>query len=374
VLYEECELDSRLKRLQRPFKRLVALEADNDPAASDYVARLFLKSQHVTKAGALPKPDEFGIQSSPVTKPAQAIVAFLEHVASVMGPWTRYLDRALQRVSKAPTLYYGGVSPYKFNRWVRRNFPKVIKCLANDYTRYDLSCNAETLAFEIIMMRVFSVPEWVIDFHYRLVTSLQVSKFLLGIMRNSGQWCTYLFNTWFNEAVSCCMYLMHGFSACYSGDDMLIFGVPAPNPLWLRIQRWFRLVAKVVISDVPEFCSWVLHPEGIFRDPLMMLIKLRYHAAAGRLSRVALSYLLEFQSIRIMEDVLLSLNPNFSAACSEIIALFQTHRRFIPIPFRPFIAHARPEYAIKIDLSDASRSTRRYVGGLRSMTAHGISL
>jgi hypothetical protein len=104
----------------------------------------------------------------------------------------------------------------------------------------------------------------------------------------------------------------------------------------------------------------------------MMLLKLRYHAAAGRLDRVALSYLLEFQSIRMMEDVLLELNPNFAAAHSAIVTLFQTHRRFIPSPFRAYIYSARAEFSIKLDLSDSSRSTRKLVGSLRSLAAKGL--
>jgi len=375
ILLEKAVDDSNRKRLDRPMTKLLNLERDNDPATEFNQAALFPKSQFVTKAAALPMYSDDAELAEAVVKPFQTIVSFLESVASIMGPWTRYLDWALGLYTPDTTLHYGGKTPGQFRRWVRRHMPHVMETLANDYSQYDQSCRGETLAFEILMMRRFSVPEEIIDLHFELVTTVQLPLGALGIMRNSGQWCTLLFNTWYNEAVCCLRYQIGTLPACFCGDDMLILGVPLENPIWNKIARHFALRFKTVISTKGEFCSWVLHPIGIFRDPLPMLAKLLFREARGTVHDCVLSYLLEFEGMFAFGDSLHDVLDDVSyEAYFQILILLRKYRFLLPSPFRdsPVFTNAGFQSRRFVDLDVLPSRQRRAILALRSVFSSEI--
>jgi len=370
ILFEAAVEDSNRKRLERPIPKLANLERDNDTALDLKTAQLFPKSQFVTKAAALPYLAEDELFSEAMVKPFQTIVSFTEMVASIMGPWTRYLDWALARFTPDTTLHYGGKTPGQFRRWVRRHMPESMDTLANDYTRYDQSCRGETLAFEILMMRRFSVPEEIIDLHFYLVTCVELSLGTLGIMRNSGQWCTLLFNTWYNEAVCCLRYELKQLPACFCGDDMLVLGVPSDNPIWERIRRHFALQFKTVISRKGEFCSWVLHPVGIFRDPLPMLAKLLFREARGTILDCVLSYLLEFEITYSYGDLLSDVLDDVSyEAYYQILLILRRYRRHLPKLFQSSPVFTGGHFVERrfIDIGALSSLERRRILSIRSI-------
>ncbi|MFQ5212959.1 hypothetical protein C4T61_19985, partial [Clostridioides difficile] len=159
----------------------------------------FLKGQLINKLDAITKATN--AESVPTIKPAQMITTYTEEVNATFGPYTRYLAVKLREHSPDHVMHYGGMDLNDLGNWARKHVPqKRTKSFTNDYTAYDKSCRGETLAFEICIMRLFNVPEWIIELHTELTICVTSALGKLGIMRTSGQWCTYLFNTWYNDA------------------------------------------------------------------------------------------------------------------------------------------------------------------------------
>lgn len=338
-LKEECQVDAMRVFLEKPIARLVNLEGDNDPAAVLSHARLFIKSQFVTKPNTEPLPvaedPAFDLRQQNKLKPGQTIVDLHKHLSGTFGVWTRYLERALARVSTSPSLHMSGKTPTDFAKWTAQHYPAQCDTMANDYTRYDQSCRGETLAFEVAIMRLFSVPEDIIDLHFRMVTELSIGAILVGTMRNSGQWCTLLFNTWYNEAVCELKFDMDGVPACYCGDDMLAMRVPPLRTSWSMVERFFSLRAKIVISRVGDFCGWLVFSTCITRNPGNLYLKMLFHESRGGMDDVLLSYLLEFERVYVNLDCLAQYVDDHTLGCAlALLQMFRSYRASIPRGFR----------------------------------------
>lgn len=335
ALLAECHQDAINTFCEKTTANLVNIDGDNDTLRELNAARMFIKSQRVTKSGTIPSPvSDEETQHQRKLKPGQTILDLHKELTDTFGKWSRYLQRALERFDLKGVILFGGKTEAQFQAWVTAN-PTKAKFFANDYTRYDQSCREETLAFEIAFMRLFSVPEDVIDLHYRMVTELRLGHRLLAVFRNTGQWCTLLFNSLYNWALMEQQFLMTDFAFALCGDDVIVMGVPPVNPAWSRIEHLFHMVSKPVVSYVGEFCGWLILEGCILRDPYHLLLKFLFNKARKRLVEVLLSYFLEFDTIyRKLPLVAEYLSPEQSAAVVELIRLFRSHRQMVHPRFR----------------------------------------
>lgn len=294
-LFDRCVDDCARKRLSKSLASLDNLARDQDPdLRSNYHVLNFLKGQLINKLDAISRVHPDG-SVHPAIKPAQMITTYTEEINSFFGPLTRYLAVMLRRLAPKHVLVYGGMSLTDLDEWSREHVPADLKtAFTNDYTAYDKSCRGESLQFETVIMRLFSVPEEFIDLHVDLTTHLMSSLGHLGIMRTSGQWCTYLFNSWFNAAY---FRLKYDYDLStprgYSGDDMFILCVPTVRKGWRSLSPYFALVGKPLFSKCAEFCGWILTAYGIIRHPLLIRLKTLYHEAHGSLQSVLINYYLE---------------------------------------------------------------------------------
>jgi hypothetical protein len=154
----------------------------------------------------------------------------------------------------------------------------------------------------------------------------------LGLMRTSGQWCTYLFNTWYNDAYFTLKYVFPlSTPRGFSGDDMFILCVPTISPGWLSISRYFSLVGKPVITFLPEFCGWLLTSHGIIRHPYLLYAKYLFHKENGTLDNVLISYYMEFQHSLTLGDALWDCLPyDLLPYQGQLQLLFNQARSRIP--------------------------------------------
>ncbi|MFQ4805862.1 hypothetical protein C4U47_05870, partial [Clostridioides difficile] len=331
-LFDRCVEDCAQKRLSKSAEALNNLTRDQDPILRDNKKVLnFLKGQLINKLDAITKGS--GAESVPTIKPAQMITTYTEEVNAVFGPYTRYLACKLREHSPDHVMHYGGMDLNDLGEWARKHVPsKRTKSFTNDYTAYDKSCRGETLAFEICIMRLFNVPEWVTELHVELTLCVTSALGKLGIMRTSGQWCTYLFNTWYNDAYFTLKYVFPlATPRGFSGDDMFILCVPTISPGWLSISRYFSLVGKPVITFLPEFCGWLLTSHGIIRHPYLLYAKYLFHKENGTLANVLISYYMEFQHSLTLGDALWdSLPYDLLPYQGQLQLLFNQARSRIP--------------------------------------------
>nr|UPT51545.1 RNA-dependent RNA polymerase [Oyster mushroom spherical virus] len=331
-LFDRCVEDCAAKRLSKSAEMLNNLTRDQDPILRDNKKVLnFLKGQLINKLDAITKATN--AESVPTIKPAQMITTYTEEVNATFGPYTRYLAVKLREHSPDHVMHYGGMDLNDLGNWARKHVPqKRTKSFTNDYTAYDKSCRGETLAFEICIMRLFNVPEWIIELHTELTICVTSALGKLGIMRTSGQWCTYLFNTWYNDAYFTLKYVFPlSTPRGFSGDDMFILCVPTIAPGWFSISRYFSLVGKPIITFLPEFCGWLLTCHGIVRHPYLLLAKTLFHLGNGTLSNVLISYFMEFQHSLALGDSLWEVLPyDLLPYQGELQLIFNRHRSSIP--------------------------------------------
>jgi hypothetical protein len=339
-LFDFCVDDCARKRLSKPLSMLNNLERDQDPSLRDnHTVLNFLKGQLINKLDTLTRFSESDNIGVPTVKPAQMITTYTEEINAFFGPLTRYLATKLRlSLPDDHVLFYGGYSLSDLDDWSRRHVPaNLSQSFANDYTAYDKSCRGDSLQFEVCIMRFFNVPERFIDLHVDLTCHLNSALGHLGIMRTSGQWCTYLFNSWFNAAYFALKYdypkeIPRGFS----GDDMFILCVPKIRKGWSRLSIYFALIGKPVIARNPEFCGWILSCHGIVRHPMLLLLKSLYHVRNNSFDNVVINYFIEHSFGTRLGDALHEiLPPELISAFGECIALFSGHMSKIPDFLRP---------------------------------------
>jgi hypothetical protein len=334
-LFDHCVDDCARKRLAKSASALNNLERDQDPSLrSNHDVLNFLKGQLINKLDALTRYDDGEQQVFPKIKPAQMITTYTEEINAFFGPVTRYLATKLRlELPDNHVMFYGGLSLSDLDDWSRKHVPPTVTTsFANDYTAYDKSCRGESLAFEVCIMRFFSIPEIYIDMHVDLTTHLNSTLGHLGIMRTSGQWCTYLFNSWFNAAYFALKYeYPRDVPRGFSGDDMFILCVPVERSAWSTLSPYFSLVGKPVFQKFPEFCGWILTPSGIIRHPYLILLKTLYHERHGTLDKVLINYFIEHSfTFRVGDAIHDFLPPDLVAAFGECTAIFLRHSRDIP--------------------------------------------
>jgi hypothetical protein len=167
-------------------------------------------------------------------------------------------------------------------------------CTDNDFERFDQSQDEGPLAFELNLMRLLNIDEELIDLYTWLKINAKCFLGHMGVMRMSGEFSTFLFNTYVNIAYTYLRYdIPEGTPAAFAGDDSSICSLVSTKLEFSKYERQLALRGKPNVSDAPSFCSWRLTPDGVFKDPRLLHIKLEIHDQFGDLDNVADSYFQE---------------------------------------------------------------------------------
>lgn len=297
-LYEQCIVDNELKKLGKGRTTLIRNDsrANPDPInAHRYYIDLFVKTQVKMKRESLNIHGKAG----------QSLSLFLDSLLMLLGPWARYL--AVQvRNRLPPSIYWhnkrtlADLDAFVKSRWHDR------MCTEMDATAYDHWQGAAGLYMEELIFRVFDCPP---DLLFLYIDSKLNSWTFLGclqIMRLTGEFFTLDGNTYYNIADFCVRHpeaadaLLEGHSSLLVvGDDRTYNGTvtdPGDQFRWAKSSPpW-----KYSYSKRPGFVSTIVTPFGISKDPMLMLLRLKYNQLCGRLHEVLPSYYLEFVVSRPM--------------------------------------------------------------------------
>ena len=328
-LYAQCVVENEVKKLAKGRTTLIRNDARANPDpinAHFYYIELFVKTQVKMKRESI----------NIMGKAGQSLSLFLDSLLMVLGPWARYLAHKI-RALLPPSIYWhnkrtlADLDVFIKERWQDRMSTEM------DATAYDHWQGAAGLYMEELIFRVFDCPEDLLFLY--LDSKLHSWTFLgcLQIMRLTGEFFTLDGNTYYNIADFCVRHpdaadsLLAGTSSLLVvGDDRTYNGVvhdPGPNFRWAASSPpW-----KYSYSRRPGFVSTIITPFGITKDPVVMLMRLKYNELCGRLKEVIPSYYLEFIVSRpMMQERVHEFSEIQYEAYDQLCRAFTRHHNLIP--------------------------------------------
>ncbi|UUB84586.1 replicase [Pineapple vitivirus A] len=244
---------------------------------------VFLKNQTCTKL------EKRGIPA----KAGQSIACFSHVVLCKFGAQLRRTEDALRRQLEPSTMIYSQKNYDDLDKWCKDYVHTKIGT-DSDYEAFDSSQDELILAFEVHVLRFFDWPEQLILDYVDLKTSMGCKLGALAVMRFSGEFGTFFFNTICNMLYTCLRYKINRYTPiAYAGDDMYAPGKLELNHRREDLIKKFRLKAKVRVSDDPLFCGWRMTPYGIVKDPSLVLDRWKIAEGKNTLHDCLVNYTLE---------------------------------------------------------------------------------
>nr|BCA25686.1 RNA polymerase [Apple chlorotic leaf spot virus] len=245
---------------------------------------LFMKSQLCTKFE----------KRFTEAKAGQTLACFPHKILVEFSPWCRYTEKVL--TSNLPDNYY---IHQRKNFSELEDFAKRFSngsiCVESDYTAFDVSQDHTILAFEVELLRHFGWDDKVLQSYIRMKCTLGCRLGGFAIMRFTGEFSTFLFNTLANMVFTFCRYeVPDGTPICFAGDDMCALRNLREIDTHEFILSKLSLKAKVNRTKVPMFCGWRLCCDGLIKEPCLIYERLQVAIENGRLMDVIDSYFLEF--------------------------------------------------------------------------------
>nr|AYF52914.1 replicase polyprotein [Citrus leaf blotch virus 2] len=282
-LLEKCRNDFEIKKLQKSQAtiRSHSIRSDIDWALNDVF--LFMKSQLCTK---------FEKQFCDA-KAGQTLACFQHLILVQFAPWCRYLEAQIREQLPEEIYIHSNKNFDDLNKWVKKFFMRDI-CVESDYEAFDACQDEYILSFEIHLMKDAGFPDEVIDAYIDLKCKLGCKLGHFAVMRFTGEFCTFLFNTLANIAFTMCRYeWREGQPIAFAGDDMC-----ALNNLPLRydfeeIFERISLKAKVERTERPMFCGWRLTPYGIVKEPELVYNRFQIAIEEGKVLECLENYAIE---------------------------------------------------------------------------------
>lgn len=181
-------------------------------------------------------------------------------------------------------------------------------CTESDYEAFDSSQDHIALCFEVALMEYLLISREVIEDYIFIKTHLYCKLGEFAIMRFTGEFCTFLFNTLVNMAFTFMKYKVnHVTSICFAGDDMCANRRLQEETSHKHLLELMSLKAKVDFTSSPTFCGWQLSRYGIVKSPVLMSARLAVAIYKGELDLVIDSYFLEFAFAYKKKDALLDI-------------------------------------------------------------------
>lgn len=266
VLYSQCIFENDFTKLTQKTQATLLNNADRaDPDWRDTFVRIFMKSQLKVKLETLLSPFKAG----------QTLASFQDHVILITGPMTRYLTIVDEKLCAPHYYYHPGHSPLELSSWCASHWKDVPMNSTNDYTAFDQSQTGEAVSLELTNLRAHHIPDDVIEYYIDLKLNLCCQFGELAVMRFTGEGPTLKFNSDFNAALIGVQYdLPSGMARAVAGDDMALNGTPQLRASWHRFSQYLTIVAKPETVKTASFCSWLLTPHGVIKEPRVVFAKL----------------------------------------------------------------------------------------------------
>jgi hypothetical protein len=277
--------------LSKDIPALFNSQKRRDPDWPLNYADLFIKSQLCTKL------EKMYIEA----KAGQTLTSFHSAVLLYLGPVSRYIQH-LVNLQKPDTVYlHSQHSEEELNSFVLEHW-HTDNGKMDDFESFDQSQNGDVLNFECHLMSFFGIPTEFINFYVNLKINCRVHLGNLQIMRLTGEFCTFNFNTLSNLAYQNLRYDLTNHVIMIGGDDSCIDGHPLERPSWRRISNSFGMVSKFEYSQRPIFCGWIITKYGIIKHPKLLFSRLMAQSSLGNIDNCVLSYSAENRFAYYMGD------------------------------------------------------------------------
>nr|AGK63259.1 replicase [Cherry mottle leaf virus] len=284
ALLNQCRQEFEETKLNKSAATIGAHSQRSDPDWPLDRIFLFMKSQLCTKF-------EKRFEDA---KAGQTLACFQHRILVEFSPWCRYVEKILS-----------ACMPENFYIHQRKNFSELESfakrfsdgstCVESDYTAFDVSQDHTILAFEVELLRYVGWDESILNSYIKMKCTLGCKLGGFAIMRFTGEFSTFLFNTLANMAFTFCRYeVKKGTPICFAGDDMCALRNLREMSKHEHILEKLSLKAKVNRTTVPMFCGWRLCQDGLIKEPCLIYERLCVAIENGRLLDVIDSYYLEF--------------------------------------------------------------------------------
>nr|QRG33273.1 replicase [Grapevine virus B] len=280
---ERAEQEFMKKRIAKSAKLIEKHSYRSEPDWPSNYLKIFLKQQRCTKMEKR-KVD---------AKAGQTIACFCHAVLCRFGPLLRQTEKALRDQLGPNVMIYSQKNYTDLDKWCK-NFVRSIDGTDSDYEAFDRSQDEKILDFEVNVLRFFLWPEEMIEEYVTLKLMMGCSMGSLAVMRFSGEFGTFFFNTICNMGFTCLKYSIRSDTPiCYAGDDMYAPGVLVTKSDYKHVLDELQLKAKVNYTRSPLFCGWRMSPYGIVKDPNLLLDRWKIAERDGSLKNCMVNYALE---------------------------------------------------------------------------------
>nr|UIW14204.1 MAG: RNA-dependent RNA polymerase [Actinidia virus A] len=280
---DRVEAEFVKKRLNKSKNLIEKHSYRSDPDWPSNYLKVFLKQQTCTKM------EKRGVDA----KAGQTIACFCHAVLCRFGVQLRRTEKALRSQLGPNVLIYSQLNYTDLDKWCKNFVPSMIGT-DSDYEAFDRSQDEKILDFELEVLKFFLWPEELIEEYKCLKLMMGCSMGGLAVMRFSGEFGTFFFNTVCNMAFTCLRYnINESTPVCYAGDDMYAPGVLTLNKSYEHILDQLSLKAKVRVSTTPLFCGWRMSPYGIVKDPNLLLDRWKIAHRNGNLPNCMVNYAIE---------------------------------------------------------------------------------
>nr|QQG34580.1 RdRp [Agave betaflexivirus 1] len=244
---------------------------------------LFMKSQLCTK-----KEKRFCD-----AKAGQTLACFAHQLLCRFGvPFRVFEEKVKKQLPK--NVYIHTMKNFdQLNDWVKENVDEHLGT-ESDYEAFDRSQDSLILAFELHLLKHMGWDENLLQ-DYKVIKMYMGCRLgSLAIMRFTGEFGTFFFNTMANLAFTVLRYNVNrNTRLALAGDDMYAVG-----KLQLRRDREdlldkFTLKAKVQFTESPMFCGWYMTPFGIIKEPRLVLERWLIAEEKGTLKECIINYAIE---------------------------------------------------------------------------------
>nr|AYN44466.1 polyprotein [Citrus tatter leaf virus] len=249
---------------------------------------LFMKSQYCTKEGKM----------FTEAKAGQTLACFQHIVLFRFGPMLRAIESAFLRSCGDSYYIHSGKNFFCLDSFVTKN-AEVFDgfSIESDYTAFDSSQDHVILAFEMELLQYLGVSkEFQLDY-LRMKLTLGCRLGSLAIMRFTGEFCTFLFNTFANMLFTQLKYKIdpRRHRILFAGDDMCSLSSlkKRRGEKATRLLKSFSLTAVEEVRKFPMFCGWYLSPYGIIKSPKLLWARIKMMSERQLLRECIDNYLFE---------------------------------------------------------------------------------
>nr|WIM49313.1 MAG: replicase protein [Grapevine virus A] len=316
---EKCEKDFMRKRVEKSASLIEQHSGRSDPDWPSNYLKIFLKQQTCTKM------EKRGVDA----KAGQTIACFAHSVLCRFGPLLRQTEKAFKQLLPDNVLIYSQKNYMDLDKWAK-TWVEGMLGTDSDYEAFDRSQDEKILDMEVEALRFFLWPEEMVKEYETLKLMMGCALGDLAVMRFSGEFGTFFFNTLSNMVFSCMRYqLSKNTPICFAGDDMYSPGVLQVRKDYEKTLDELTLKAKVHVSEEPLFCGWRMSPYGIVKEPNLILDRWKIAQRAGNLDLCIVNYAIEASFGYRLSEYLYDVNVDIDAQ-QELIREIVEHKHKLP--------------------------------------------